>query len=94
MHVFPLMPKLETRMARDITWIGSIPKECDICGIAIANAFVDDMTREGPWANMCPDCHRLHGCGLGLGVGQRYEKKPDGKFHKTEGWPPTGNASI
>jgi hypothetical protein len=35
---------------------------------------------------MCSRCHELHGIGLGVGQGQRYELHRDGKtFYKVEG---------
>ena len=39
----------------------------------------------GPWATMCPDCYKKHGISvLGKGLGQKYEKQKDGKFHKVD----------
>lgn len=67
-------------------WIGEVPP-CDFCGRPIADEFVDARTKSGPWAIMCPSCHRTYGVPqtLGLGVGQRYRRQPDGKFLKVEG---------
>lgn len=33
-------------------------------------AVYDGKTKSGPWANMCEPCFKIHGVGLGLGVGQ------------------------
>lgn len=41
---------------------------CDICG---ATAAYDAKTKFGPWAYMCELDYKLHGVGLGLGLGQR-----------------------
>lgn len=72
-------------MARGkVKWIGSEPK-CDFCGNKKLTEFVDGKTDLGPWGLMCPDCNMEHGCGLGLGVGQRYKLEADGHFYKVEG---------
>lgn len=34
-------------------------------------AAYDGKTKDGPWANMCEQCFKTHGIGLGLGKGQR-----------------------
>ena len=57
-------------------WLGPIPTKCDICEGKISSAFVDGRTTHGPWAIMCPECHRVHGNGLGTGRGQRYQYSP------------------
>lgn len=75
-------------MSERKVWLGSAPTNCDICHIAITTVFVDGKTHMGPWANMCPGCHRAHGCGLGLGKGQKYKKQVfqiDGTWVKTAG---------
>lgn len=41
--------------------------DCDFCG---DEAHYDGKTKLGPWGNMCRDCFRTHGVGLGLGRGQ------------------------
>jgi len=69
-------------------------EKCDLCG-KTADAIIDGMTdgfADGPlkpyspWACMCPDCHKLHGCGLEVGFGQKYERKADGRFHMAQAW--------
>ena len=57
-------------------WESQAPTECDLChrklkGFA-QQFFVDGKTVHGPWAIMCPDCHKSLGCGLGIGKGQKY----------------------
>lgn len=61
------------------------PNCCDICKIKITSVFIDGKTKFGPWADMCLNCHTIHGVGLGLGRGQKYELQPDGKYRKVEG---------
>ena len=53
-------------------------KTCDLCQGKCSDEFVDGVTKlSGLWGNMCADCFRRYGIGLGTGVGQRYEKKMD-----------------
>ena len=59
------------------TWVGKPPEKCDICSEPIKDVFIDGQTDWGPWGNMCPECHALHGRGLGTGRGQKYEKQED-----------------
>jgi len=66
-------------------WFGSVPKSCDICCSQITTNFVDGLIVLGAWANVCLDCHKKFGCGLGVGKGQKYEKQPNGKFLKIAG---------
>lgn len=66
-------------------WQGSVPTKCDINGEPFLKEFVDGKTTMGPWANMCPQCFRDYGVGLGTGRGQKYEKQDDGRWMKTEG---------
>lgn len=46
---------------------------CDICIVSgkPEDAAYDGRTKDGPWANMCEDCFKVHGVGLGLGKGQK-----------------------
>ena len=64
-------------------WMGS-PTICDICETKIKDKFVDGKTAFGPWACMCPPCHRDNGGKLGVGFGQLYEKK-ENDWVKTKG---------
>lgn len=73
-------------MPKKVRWIGSPPKKCDICHKPITDEFVDGATQfRGIWGNMCPDCHKKYGNGVGTGSGQRYVKQEDGTFLKVEG---------
>lgn len=51
------------------------PEDCEWCGDSIKNDFVDGKLKVGPWCDMCLDCHKKHGVGLGLGKGQRYQRQ-------------------
>ena len=66
-------------------WLGSKPNQCDICSTNMQDEsyFVDGRTTRGPWALMCPSCHRQQGVGLGTGHGQQYDTKPP--YYKTGG---------
>lgn len=66
-------------------WLGSPVKECDICHTPITIEFIDGATKFGPWANMCPKCHKSHGRGVGTGKGQHYRKDETGRFEKIAG---------
>ena len=60
-----------------IKWLGSNPKNCDVCGEPFDNKdFYDAKTRLGPWGMLCVACFRKHGVGLGTGMGQRYMYDP------------------
>ena len=54
-------------------WLSPAPTECDLCHEGLKDCFIDGKTTYGPWATMCPTCHNLFGCGLGLGKGQKYD---------------------
>lgn len=59
---------------------------CDICQAALSNKFIDGGTIYGPWAIMCPDCHKKLGSGLGTGKGQEYTYNSKTKeWEKTNG---------
>lgn len=66
-------------------WVGPAPQTCDICDTPLTKVFVDGKTTRGPWGCLCLNCHRLSGCGLGLGKGQQYEKDSEGNWVKTKG---------
>ena len=46
---------------------------CDFCKREVA-IWVDGKTVYGPWANMCLECYKVKGVGLGIGKGQLIEK--------------------
>ena len=55
-------------------WMGVTPTHCDTCGGTLGTVFYDGKTKGGPWGNMCHNCFRYHGTGLGIGRGQKYKK--------------------
>lgn len=54
-------------------WLGAVG-DCDLCQRSLKQfeSFIDGRTVMGPWALMCPDCHKSKGVGLGTGCGQAY----------------------
>ena len=50
------------------------PEKCDVCDAKIVDVFIDGATVMGPWAYLCPSCHRRYGTGLGIGRGQKYRR--------------------
>ena len=64
-------------------WQGSKITDCQVCNGPILNVFYDGKTWHGPWAIMCPECHRKAGVGVGLAKGQRYERKAEGIWLKS-----------
>lgn len=65
-------------------WIGNPPKKCQLCHKDIVDCFIDGIMNRYHWCIMCKECHAEHGRGLGVGVGQRFEKKR-GQWVKTGG---------
>lgn len=64
------------------------PKFCDMprCGAEITTGFSDVLIPcYGVWGNICPKCAGVEKVTYGTGMGQRYELRDDGKFHKVEG---------
>lgn len=63
------------RSASGVEWLGGLV--CDICHRDCGDTVVDGRTGYGSlWATMCLDCHAVHGAGLGIGKGQRYDVVP------------------
>ena len=56
-------------------WIGQLPTKCDLCKEPLSDGFYGGKTIFGPWAVMCPLCHRDAGVGIGIGKGQRYDEE-------------------
>ena len=77
--------KCAEESVKEVWWCGTIDK-CDLCGNDIEDTFIDGATTEGPWAIMCEDCHFDYGDGLGIGKGQRYEKKKGGYLQTKGGY--------
>ena len=46
---------------------------CDFCQREVSK-WVDGRTVLGPWANMCQECYKTKGVGLGIGKGQLIDK--------------------
>lgn len=65
----------------------SPPKKCDTCPNPITDGFSDASVpaANGSWGNLCPPCAVIHKVRYGTGLGQRYELRDDGKYHKVEG---------
>lgn len=67
-------------------WSGAVSK-CDVCGTPLSLKFYDMKTKQGPWGCLCPEC-AMNGIGIGkvgLGYGQEYTKRENGKWLKTAG---------
>lgn len=62
------------------------PAECDLCHANLDTDFADaKIPRFARWGNVCLDCAKSEGVRYGTGLGQRYQLKDDGRFHKVEG---------
>ena len=59
-------------------------KCCDICSRPLDRRYIDGKTTYGPWANMCPPCHKEVGVGFGVGRGQEF-KREGSRWVKTKG---------
>ena len=74
-----------TTSGDDLMIYAGPPVICDACSTAIEAHFYDCKTVHGPWANLCSECFRTMGVGLGTGRGQQYTRRPDGRYAKTAG---------
>jgi hypothetical protein len=73
-------------MARTRYWMGSLPTRCEMTSKPIIDRFVDGATKNGgPWGILHPDTFASYGYTPAPGVGQLYEKQPDGRWMKIEG---------
>lgn len=52
---------------------------------AVGEHVYDAKTHDGPWATMSQISFDVYGVGLGLGVGQQYERQANGELHKVGG---------
>lgn len=68
-------------------WIGATPTQCDLCGGSIADVFYDARLPRyrGKWGTICTTCFHLQHCTLGVGHGQRYERRGEKHFVCTAG---------
>jgi len=66
--------------------MGTPPSKDDF-GKVIDSEFIDGKTKMGLWAFMTPKSFEEHSPRLGLGImlGQRYQKQSDGRWLKVEG---------
>jgi hypothetical protein len=68
-------------------WLSPPPELCDTCQLPIHHVFYDMKTTMGPWGCLCVAC-AMFGPGIGRtgpGLGQRYDRQPDGRWLKMEG---------
>lgn len=63
--------------------IGKLLPGCD----GAEDIIIDGRLQQGGWANMCEGHHRVMGCGLGVGKGQKFRIDPESgkKLEKLEG---------
>lgn len=72
-------------MGKQVTYIDP-PETCNICGDKFLDGVMYDCkTVHGPWANLCSNCYKIYGVGLGTGLGQKYQRDLSGKYIKVEG---------
>lgn len=60
-------------MKKQIEWCGNT--NCDFCKQPCGDVLYDGKTQGGFWAVMCDKCFNIFGCGLGIGIGQKYNKQ-------------------
>lgn len=67
-------------------WVGKPPTKCDLCERRLISVFVDGRTSDGRWGIMCPRCRIDEGREeLGVGLGQKYQRQPNGDWLKVAG---------
>jgi hypothetical protein len=72
-------------MTQKVYWTGEVPEKDDF-GHPIIGIMYDAKTQMGPRATMSKTSYQHYGVGkLGTGLGQKYERQPDGKWLKVEG---------
>jgi hypothetical protein len=66
--------------------MGDLPSKCEMTGKPLTDRFVDGKIRPGgPWGILHPDTFAGYGFTPAPGVGQLYEKQPDGRWLKIGG---------
>ena len=56
-------------------WEGYKIDKCNLCTESVDDYFVDGRIKgRSSWAIMCKQCSINYGVGLGIGLGQAYEK--------------------
>lgn len=71
---------MDTAEKRRMYYAGA-PAACGLCGRSLSGRkfMVDGKVRGScGWANMCGDCFRTHGVGIGWGYGQLYQRDENG----------------
>ncbi len=63
-----------------VYWLSPLGSVDDF-GHPYVDEMIDGKTQFGPWANMTPENWEIFGAGLG----QRYQRQPDGRWLKVEG---------
>lgn len=69
---------------KKVYWLSGVGIDDDF-NDKVENTIIDGKTKTGPWGLMTPASFARFGVGLGTGLGQKYEKQPDGKWLKVEG---------
>ena len=74
-------------MSRPRYWTGTVPENCQVSGEPMGDVMYDASlpSHGGRWANINQATFERHGCRVGLGLGQRYERQEDGRWLKTAG---------
>ncbi|MNV23468.1 hypothetical protein D3C71_1144800 [compost metagenome] len=72
------------RTSGPVYWLSPL-RGCDVCDRDFLDIMYDAKTVGGPWGNLCEDCFKTGGVGLGVGLGQMYRRQPDGRFLCVEG---------
>lgn len=74
-------------MTKAVYWLSPVGVKDDF-GDTVGNVIIDGKTSFGPWALMTEKSWALYSGTngkLGLGLGQKYVRQPDGKWLKVEG---------
>ena len=77
------------RAAREEHYCEFADQQCDFCKVLLKTQpyMIDGETdQNGLWAYMCPACYKLHGRGIGCGVGQLYARR-GGRWLMVGGFP-------